>query len=497
MAVALVPYRWVTDNGMPHWALPGAVTSAIDLRPLPLHADTKSVGYAVAVLDGELPEGAVELETGNETRDRNAWRSTLGYRPAGSNAAQWAFSHLAGDGDSGGADDSGDAACRPLRCARPDKLELHLGGKHERQTTAIERLKQAVLIRADLGRMVDDDTIPRLMLGKFLQAEADRMGIDATTLRGNSAKLRGIRPEKPETTITDPFYDAAPFIFLSAYTPPGAAGPWTTAGSNGSRFQTGNAGDGLGSKVVFDGSGFVSATTWAYHPTSLSSANAYAQLEGMPRQNSPTLGPMVRSNGSTSNYFADVYFGRNRCYVWVSGTPTLISEPNAAAGSVDTPWIRAIGSTITWGHVVGTTIATATNTAVSTGPRTGILGDDAVGDAKAATGFYARDFLTLSVTGVTPSSGSTAGGTAITITGTGFLEDATVGMGSPATSVVYVNDTTLTAVTPARPAGAQDVNVSQDGGLFSSSLILGFTFTAPSARGRRIRLLKSTVPWLR
>ena len=109
MAVGLVPYRWVTDNGMPHWALPGRVTSAIDLRPLPLHADQQSTGYAVAVVDGELPEGSVALETGNETRDRDAWLSTLGYRPSGGNVRDWAFSHL-----TDGADDAGDAACRPL-----------------------------------------------------------------------------------------------------------------------------------------------------------------------------------------------------------------------------------------------------------------------------------------------------------------------------------------------------------------------------------------------
>ena len=393
MATALVPYRWKTDDGMPHWALPDNVTSAIDLRPTAMHVHLTALGYAVAVVDGELPEGAIELETGNVTRDRDAWERALFFRPSGDTVEEMVWSHL-----TDGADDAGEAACRPLRCHKPDRLELHLGGRKERQTTNTERLKQAVLIRADLARMVDDETIPRRMLGKFLQAEADRMGIDAITLRGKGAKLRDIRPEKPETTITDPFRDNASFIFLSAYTPSGAAGPWTTVGDNGSRFQTGNNGvDGLGSKVVFDGNSYAGATTRAIHPTSLSSANAYAQLEGMPRQDSPTLGPFCRGNGTDSDYFADVYYGRNRAFVHVAGTPTSLSEPNAAAGSVDTPWIRAIGSAITWGHVVGTSIATATNTAVTTGLRTGLLGNDAVGSVKAATGFSAYDDVAAGV----------------------------------------------------------------------------------------------------
>jgi hypothetical protein len=475
MVAALVPYRWVTDDGMPHWRASGNVTSAVDLRPLALMPDPNSVGYAVAMVEGELPDGAVAF-TGNVTRDRDAWKSALGFRPAGNTVEEMAWSQL-----TDGADDAGEAACRPLRCSRPDRLELHLGGKHERQTTNTERLKQAVLIRNDLARMVDDERIPRKLLGKFLQAEADRMGIDAITLRGKAAKLKDIRPERPETTITDSFYNTEPTILLSAYTPSGAAGPWTTAGSDGSRFRTGNIG-GTGSKVTFNGTSYVGATTRAFHPTSLSSANSYAQLEDMPRQDSPTMGPMCRSDGSNSNYFADVYYGNNRCYVWVSGTPTLIGNPAAAAGSVDTPWVRAIASAIAWGHVVGTSRGTATNTAVSAGLRTGILGDDAVGSTKEANGFYARDYLTPTVSSIDPSSGPLAGGTAVTITGTGFEAGATVTIGgASATSVVVVSDTSITAVTPSGTAGAKDVVATNADSGLTGTLAGGFTYAPGGA----------------
>jgi len=54
-----------------------------------------------------------------------------------------------------------------------------------------------------------------------------------------------------------------------------------------------------------------------------------------------------------------------------------------------------------------------------------------------------------------------AGGTPITITGTNFFSGASVTVGGvPATTVVFVNSNTLTAVTPANSAGVQNVAVS-------------------------------------
>lgn len=467
------------------WSLPAGVTSAIDLRPLALLPDTNSIGYAVAMLDGPLPDGAVELETGNETRDRDAWRSTLGYRPAGSNAVEWAFSHLAGDGDSGGADDYGDIACRPLRCSRPDRLELHLGGKHERLTSNTERLKQAALIRADLARMVDDERIPRRVLGKLLQAEADRMGIDAITLRGKSAKLRDIRPERPETTITDPFKSGG-FVVIGSYTPPGAGSAYITTGENGARFQTGDSGDGLGPKIVCDagglGIGAGNANNWAWHPSSLSSSNCYWQLDQVLRSGGgAVVGVLGRGNGSNQNYFVDNFGGSIRGWYHIAGVGTSIGSPSQTAGLTrDDLWVKCLGSTISFGDVVGTAKLSVTNTAVTTGLRGGVFCYSS-GGAKDATGLSARDYLTPTVTGIDPSSGSTAGGTSVTITGTGFESNATVTIGgASATGVTIVSETSITATTPAGTAGAKNVVVTNPDGGFSGTLTSGYTYATPT-----------------
>jgi hypothetical protein len=84
------------------------------------------------------------------------------------------------------------------------------------------------------------------------------------------------------------------------------------------------------------------------------------------------------------------------------------------------------------------------------------------------------------VTSVSPNSGSTAGGTPVTITGTSFAAGATVTFGgAAATNVVVVNSTTITATTPAGNAGAVTVTVTVNGQ--SGSLVNGFTYTAAAA----------------
>ena len=80
--------------------------------------------------------------------------------------------------------------------------------------------------------------------------------------------------------------------------------------------------------------------------------------------------------------------------------------------------------------------------------------------------------------------GSTAGGTAVTITGTNFVSGATVKFGSTAaTNVVVVNSTTITATTPAGSAGAVTVTVTVSGQ--SGSLTNGYTYCGYADGGRR------------
>jgi hypothetical protein len=69
-----------------------------------------------------------------------------------------------------------------------------------------------------------------------------------------------------------------------------------------------------------------------------------------------------------------------------------------------------------------------------------------------------------SVTAISPSTGSTARPTPVTISGTGFLAGATVTVDAMALGVTVVNSTTITAIAPAHAAGPADVVVTNPSG---------------------------------
>jgi formylglycine-generating enzyme required for sulfatase activity len=120
---------------------------------------------------------------------------------------------------------------------------------------------------------------------------------------------------------------------------------------------------------------------------------------------------------------------------------------------------------------------------VSGGPRSSCRFDDTPDYKYVALGFrVARDVVPTpapTVSSVSPTSGSTLGGTAITITGTNLTGASSVTVGGvAATSVVVVSSTSITAVTPAGTAGAKTIAVTTAGG--TASLTNGFTYVAPA-----------------
>ncbi|HEY8745291.1 MAG TPA: malectin domain-containing carbohydrate-binding protein, partial [Chloroflexota bacterium] len=83
------------------------------------------------------------------------------------------------------------------------------------------------------------------------------------------------------------------------------------------------------------------------------------------------------------------------------------------------------------------------------------------------------------VTAISPTSGSTAGGTAVTISGTNFVGGATVSIGgSAASGVTVVNSGSITATTPAHSAGSADVVVTNPDAQ-TGTLAAGYSYVAP------------------
>jgi formylglycine-generating enzyme required for sulfatase activity len=137
------------------------------------------------------------------------------------------------------------------------------------------------------------------------------------------------------------------------------------------------------------------------------------------------------------------------------------------------------GAAATSVSVVNVTTVTAVTPAGTSGAKTVSL-TTPDGTANLANGFTYYAVPTISA--VSPASGSTAGGTAITITGTNLTGTSSVTIGgTAATSVSVVNATTVTAVTPVGTAGTKTVSLTTPGG--TANLANGYTYanvTVPS-----------------
>jgi hypothetical protein len=157
----------------------------------------------------------------------------------------------------------------------------------------------------------------------------------------------------------------------------------------------------------------------------------------------------------------------------VGGTAVTITGTNFAAGA-----------TVTFGGAAATNVVVVSGTQITATTPAGSAGavTVTVTNPGAAGGSLASAFTYVvvpTVSSVSPNSGTTAGGTAVTITGTNFTAGATVTFGATAaTNVVVVSGTQITATTPAGSAGVVTVIVTVNGQ--SGSLASGFTYGAPA-----------------
>ena len=93
------------------------------------------------------------------------------------------------------------------------------------------------------------------------------------------------------------------------------------------------------------------------------------------------------------------------------------------------------------------------------------------------TGGFEYLFKPATITTISPNSGPTPGGTTITITGTSLASTLGVSVdNNPATGIVKINDTQITAITPAGIVGAKSVVVTTSAG--SVTKTGGFTYTS-------------------
>jgi IPT/TIG domain len=245
-----------------------------------------------------------------------------------------------------------------------------------------------------------------------------------------------------------------------------------------------NSGSTLGGTVVtIKGTNFAVGATVTFGGTSATNVivvNSTMITVTTPARSSGTVSVTVTNVGAQTSTLTNGF-----TYV-VQPTVTSVSPnsgPVAGGTAVTITGTNfATGAAVTFGVTAATNVVVANSTTITATTPAGSIGAVPVTVmVNGQSGSLTSAFTYIgqpTVTSVSPNNGPTAGGIAVTITGTNFATGATVTLGSTvATNVVVVNSTKITATTPAGSAGAVTVTVTNPGGQ-SGSLASGFTYNA-------------------
>ena len=302
---------------------------------------------------------------------------------------------------------------------------------------------------------------------------------------GTLATVDWVNPAGTSATVTTPGH-AAGVVDVSVTTPGGSAslhGGYTYVTAPALAAVNPDHGPATGGQTVtLTGSGFLAGMQVSFDgaaATGLTIISATEAAVVTPAHAAGDVDVVVSTPGGTDT-LTDGY-----TYV-VPPTVTAISPdsgPTAGGTSVTLtgtgfrPGIQVElgGQPATDVDVISATELTATTPAHAGGP-VDVLVTTPGGSATLVQGFTYVDVPTI--TGVDPFEGPTTGGTTVTISGTHLTGTTGVTFGGlNATDVIVVNDSTVTAKTPAHPEDFADVEVTTPGG--TATLAFGFTYVAP------------------
>ncbi len=187
----------------------------------------------------------------------------------------------------------------------------------------------------------------------------------------------------------------------------------------------------------------------------------------------PSVAKFVQLGSSAGNPAPTVTSISPASGTTAGGTAVSITGTGFLAGAT----VSLGGTAATGVTVVNSTTITVTTAAHAAGT-VNVVVTNSDGQAGTLTGGYSYVVINPAptVTSISPTSGTTLGGTAVSISGTGFLSGATVSVGgTAATGVTVVNSTTITATTAAHDAGAVSVVVTNSDGK-SGTLSTGYTY---------------------
>ena len=225
-----------------------------------------------------------------------------------------------------------------------------------------------------------------------------------------------------------------------------------------------------GTTVTITGTGFTGATAVDFGSAAATSftVNSGTQITAVSQAGSGTVHVTVTTPGGTSTTgLADQF-----TYAPIPTVTGIIPVTGPVAGGT-TVIITGTGFTgataVDFGSIAASiTAITGTQiTAVSPAGSVGMV-DVTVTTPGGTSATSSADQFTYmpvpTVTGISPSSGPTAGGTTVTITGTGFYGATAVRFGgTAATSFTVITGTQITAVSPIGSVGMVDVTVTTPG----------------------------------
>ncbi|WP_324199149.1 IPT/TIG domain-containing protein [Nocardia amamiensis] len=219
-----------------------------------------------------------------------------------------------------------------------------------------------------------------------------------------------------------------------------------------------------GNAVTLTGTGFTRTSAVGFDGTAAISFTVVSDTEisAVAPAGTGTAAVTVTTTGGTSN-------GVSYAYV---PAPTLISVvpdsgPDTGGNTVILTGTNLTSATEVRFGAVSAAFTVVSDSAISA---TAAPGSGTVGVTVTTAGGTSNPVLYAHVppptlASVVPSSGRTAGGNTVTLTGTGFIDATTVTFGANAASFVVVSDAEIRAVVPAGVAGTATVTVTGPGGI--------------------------------
>jgi large repetitive protein len=226
-----------------------------------------------------------------------------------------------------------------------------------------------------------------------------------------------------------------------------------------------------GTVVTINGSGFTAGSTVAFGSTAATNVSLVSatQITATAPAGSGTVDVTVTTDGETTVTSASDQFS----YLPVVSS---VTPGSGAAGGGSLVTINGSGftaaSTVKFGTAAASNVNFVTATQLTaTAPAGAGLVDIVVTTSGEASATSSNDQFSYlpSVTGISPTSGSAAGGSVVTINGTGFTSTSTVKFGTTAaTNVTFVSATQITATAP-EGVGTVDLTVTTDGEISATS----------------------------